>query len=162
MTTVGDNSTFVLNALENLSGSDRLISIRSRGSYERPFTVVKGIETAAEEETLEETRAIEVQVKGFETQLNEKLKSIGGGNKGALINQTILDEKKEIEIELRHAEKRLRDIKMQKRKRVEALKEKMRFYCTIPMPILTVVIAIALGIYRSVKRKHYISHASDS
>ena len=42
------------------------------------------------------------------------------------------------------------------------LKEKMRFYCTIPMPILTVVIAIALGVYRSVKRKHYISHASDS
>jgi ABC-type uncharacterized transport system involved in gliding motility auxiliary subunit len=162
LATVGDNSTFVLNALENLSGSDRLISIRSRGSYERPFTVVKDIETAAEEETLEETRAIELQVKGFETQLNEKLQSLGGDNRGELINQTIIEEKKEIELQLRDAEKRLRDIKMQKRKRVEALKEKMRFYCTIPMPILTVVIAIALGVYRSVKRKHYISHASDS
>jgi hypothetical protein len=159
---VGDNSTFVLNALESLSGSDRLISIRSRGNYERPFTVVTAIETKAEEETLEETRAIEAQVKGFETQLNEKLQSLGGDNVGALINQTIVEEKKEIELQLRDAEKRLRDIKMQKRKRVEALKEKMRFYCTIPGPICVLGIAIALGIYRSVKRKHYISHASDS
>jgi ABC-type uncharacterized transport system involved in gliding motility auxiliary subunit len=115
MATVGDNSTFVLNALENLSGSDRLISIRSRGSYERPFTVVKDIETTAEEETLEETRAIEAQVKVFEQQLNEKLRSLGGENKGELINQTILEEKKEIELQLRDAEKSLRDIKMQKR-----------------------------------------------
>jgi ABC-2 type transport system permease protein len=162
LATVGDNSTFVLNALESLSGSDRLISIRSRGSYERPFTVVKDIETTAEEETLEETRAIEAQVKGFETQLNEKLQSLGGDNVGALINQTIVEEKKEIELQLRDAEKRLRDIKMQKRKRVEALKERMRFYCTIPGPICVLVIAVALGVYRSVKRKHYISHASDS
>ena len=162
MATVGDNSTFILNALENLSGSDRLISIRSRGSYERPFTVVKAIETAAEEDTLEETRAIELQVKGFEQQLNEKLRSLGGENKGELINQTILEEKKEIELQLRDAEKRLRDIKMQKRKRVEALKERMRFYCTIPGPVCVLLIAVGLGIYRSKKRRRYISHASDS
>ncbi|MHC5173303.1 MAG: GldG family protein, partial [Planctomycetota bacterium] len=162
LATVGDNSTFVLNALESLSGSDRLISIRSRGSYERPFTVVTDIETQAEEETLEETRAIEAQVKGFETQLNEKLQSLGGDNVGALINQTIVEEKKEIELQLRDAEKRLRDIKMKKRKRVEALKERMRFYCTIPGPILILIVAIGLGIYRSVKRKHYVGHASDS
>lgn len=162
LATVGDNSAFVLNALESLSGSERLISIRSRGSYERPFTVVTDIETQAEEETLEETRAIEAQVKGFETQLNEKLRSLGDDSRGELINQTILEEKKEIELQLREAEKRLRDIKMQKRKRVETLKERMRFYCTVPGPILILLVATGLGVYRSVKRKHYVSHASDS
>lgn len=159
---MGGNSTLILNALESLSGSNRLISIRSRGSYERPFTVVKDIETAAEEEMIEETRAIEAQVKGFEQQLNEKLQSLQGDNKGAIINQTILEEKKEIELQLRDAEKRLRDIKMKKRERVEGLKGWMRFYCTIPVPILTVMMSIGLGIYRSVKRRRYISHASDS
>lgn len=159
---VGDNSTLVLNALENLSGSNRLISIRSRGSYERPFTVVQDIEAKAEEETMDETRKIEAQIQGFQTQLNEKLQSLQNENKGELINQTILDEKKDIELKLRDAEKRLRDIKMQKRQRVENLKEKMRFYCTIPGPICVLLIAVGLGIYRSVKRKRYISHASDS
>lgn len=159
---VGDNSTLVLNALENLSGSNRLISIRSRGSYERPFTVVKDIETKAEEETVDETRKIEAQVQGFQTQLNEKLRSLQNENKGELINQTILEEKKEIELKLRDAEKRLRDIKMQKRQRVEKLKEKIRFYCTVPGPICVLLIAVGLGIYRSIKRRRYISHASDS
>jgi ABC-type uncharacterized transport system involved in gliding motility auxiliary subunit len=159
---VGDNSTLVLNALENLFGSNRLISIRSRGSYERPFTVVNDIETKAEEETIDETRKIEAQIQGFQTQLNEKLQSLQNENKGELINQTILDEKKDIELELRDAEKRLRDIKMQKRQRVEKLKEKIRFICTVPGPIFVLLIAVGLGIYRSVKRKRYISHASDS
>ncbi|MEN8126241.1 MAG: GldG family protein [Planctomycetota bacterium] len=159
---VGDNSTFVLNVLGNLSGSDRLISIRSRGSYERPFTVVTDIETQAEEETLEETRAIEVKVKGFEQQLNEKLRSLEGENKGELINQTILEEKEKIELELRKAEKEFRDIKMQGRQRVEKVKEWVRFVCTIPGPICVLLIAVGLGVYRSVKRRRYISHASDS
>jgi len=159
---VGDNSTLALNALENLSGSNRLISIRSRGSYERPFTVVTDIETKAEEETVDETRKIEAQIQGFQTQLNEKLQSLQGENKGELINQTILEEKKDIELKLRDAEKRLRDIKMQKRQRVEKLKAKMRFYCTVPGPICVLLIAVGLGIYRSVKRRRYISHASDA
>jgi ABC-type uncharacterized transport system involved in gliding motility auxiliary subunit len=162
LATIGDNSTLLMNALENLAGSDRLISIRSRGNYSRPFKVVEDIEMKAEEETLEETRAIEVQIQGFEQQLNEKLQSLQGEGKGELINQTILEEKKDIELQLRDAEKRLRDIKMQKRQRVEQLKERMRFYCTIPGPILTLCIAVILGVYRSVKRRRYISHASDA
>ena len=162
LATVGDNSTLLMNVLENLSGSDRLISIRSRGNYSRPFTVVEDIEMKAEEETLEKSRAIEAQIAVFEQQLNEKLQSLDGENRGELINQTILEEKKDIELKLRDAEKQLRDIKMQKRQRVEQLKERMRFYCTIPGPILTLCIAVALGIYRSIKRRRYISHASDS
>lgn len=36
-----DNGTFVINALDNLSGTDALISVRSRGRFARPFTVVE-------------------------------------------------------------------------------------------------------------------------
>lgn len=162
MTTVGDNSTLLMNALESLSGSDRLISIRSRGNYSRPFKVVEEIEMKAEAETLEETRAIEAQIKVFEQQLNEKLQSLQGENKGELINQTILEEKKGIELQLRDKEKVLRDIKMKGRQRVETLKEQMRFYCTVPGPIIVLLVAVTLGVYRSVKRRRYISHASDS
>lgn len=162
LATVGDNSTLLMNSLENLSGSNRLISIRSRGNYSRPFTVVEEIEMKAEEETIEETRIIEAQIKGFEQQLNDKLRSLEGENKGELINQAILEEKDEIEKQLREAESRLREIKMQKRQRVEKLKEQMRFICTVPGPVVVLLIAVGLGVYRSFKRRRYISHASDS
>ena len=35
-----DNASFVINSLDNLSGSDALISVRSRGRFSRPFEVV--------------------------------------------------------------------------------------------------------------------------
>ena len=35
------NATFVLAALENLSGSDALISLRGRGVSDRPFELVE-------------------------------------------------------------------------------------------------------------------------
>lgn len=162
ITPVGDNSTFVLNALEELSGSSQLISIRSRGNFERPFTRVDEIEAKADAETADEESRIQAKIKGFEQQLNEKLGSIQGEDKGAIINQTIVDEKKKIELELREAESQLRDIKMQKRQRVEEIKTKLWVFCTLPGPALMLVIAVFLGVYRSVKRRRYISHASDS
>jgi ABC-type uncharacterized transport system involved in gliding motility auxiliary subunit len=42
------NGAFVLNALENLSGSSDLIGVRSRESYTRPFTRVEALRVDAE------------------------------------------------------------------------------------------------------------------
>lgn len=42
------NGAFVVNALENLSGSSDLIGVRSRASYTRPFTRVEAIRVDAE------------------------------------------------------------------------------------------------------------------
>lgn len=159
---VGDNSSLLLNAIEDLSGSAQLISIRSRGNFKRPFKVVDEIEATADAETAEEEARIMVQIQGFEQELNKKIRAVEGENKGQLINQTIVEEKKKIEVELRQAEKDLRDIKMKKRQRVEALKQKMRNFCTLPGPIAVLVIAVVLAIYRSIKHRRYISHASDA
>ncbi|HEK1766279.1 TPA: hypothetical protein SMR47_000155 [Pseudomonas putida] len=42
-----DNGNFVLNALDNLGGSDELISLRSRGRYSRTFTRVEYLQRQA-------------------------------------------------------------------------------------------------------------------
>ena len=42
------NGAFVVNALENLSGSSELIGVRSRASFTRPFTKVESLRVAAE------------------------------------------------------------------------------------------------------------------
>src|SRR5690606_31021707 len=43
-----DNASFAINALDNLGGSDALISVRSRGRFSRPFVVVEEIQRNAE------------------------------------------------------------------------------------------------------------------
>ena len=43
-----DNAGFAINALDNLAGSDALISVRSRGRFSRPFEVVEALQREAE------------------------------------------------------------------------------------------------------------------
>lgn len=157
---VGDNSAFVLNALDELSGSTNLIRLRSRGDYKRPFTRVDQIEQKAEEQTAEQEAQIMTEIKGFEQQLNEKLGALD--NKGQeLINKTILEEKKDIEVKLQEAEMRLREVKMKKVEAKEKLKARLRNFCTLPGPLFVLGIAIALGIYRGIKRRYYIHHTRE-
>ncbi len=154
---VGNNAAFVLNALEELSGSTDLIRLRSRGGYKRPFTRVDQIERAAEEKTAEEEARIMAEIKGFETQLNEKLRALESKER-ELINKTILEEKKEIELKLHQAEMRLRDVKMKKVADKEALKNRIRNFCTLPGPLAVLAAAVILAVYRAAKRRYSIQH----
>ena len=51
---------------------------------------------------------------------------------------------------------------MKKREKIEKLGTNLRNFCTLPAPAAILLIAILLGIKRSLTRKHYISHASDA
>ena len=72
---VGDNSALLINTIEDLSGSGDLISIRSRGNYKRPFTVVDEIEQQAEKETADEVALINAQIQGFNQELENLVNS---------------------------------------------------------------------------------------
>ena len=160
LTVVGDAGAFIQNSFEALSGSTDLISIRSRGSYNRPFLKVDQIETQADARTSEEEANIEAQIKGFEQQLNEKLQGVGS-NQQELINRTILEEKKDIEVKLQEAEMRLREVKNQKVRAKEALKNKLRSFAMLPGPLLTLLIAVILAIHRTVKKRHSMYHIQE-
>ncbi len=160
LSAMGDNGAFVLNALEELSGSTDLIRLRSRGNFKRPFTRVDQIEKQAEEKTAEEEARIMAEIKGFEQQLNEKLAGLENKEQ-ELINRTILDEKKDIEVKLHEAEMRLREVKMKKVADKEALKNRLRNFCTLPGPLVVLAAAVGLGIYRGIKRRYYIRHTRE-
>ncbi|MCK5564413.1 MAG: GldG family protein [Planctomycetes bacterium] len=161
VTPVADNASLLFNAIEDLAGSSDLISIRSRGSFKRPFTRVDDIETAAEVESAGEEAKINAKIAGFQQDLNKVLSSMTG-DAPEVIGNTIVAEKKKIEQDMHDAQRQLRLIKMKKRERIDALKRKMMNFCTLPGPIITLIIAVALGIRRTVTKRHYISHASDA
>lgn len=161
MAVSGDNSSLLLNAIEDMSGSSALISIRSRGNFSRPFTVVDEIELQAEQETAVEAAKINAAIAGFQQELTEKLSSLKA-DESALIQSTILIEKREIEAKIAGAQRDLRLIKSKRRKEIEALGSTLRNFCTLPGPGMILLVAIAIGIRRKVIRRHYISHASDS
>jgi ABC-type uncharacterized transport system involved in gliding motility auxiliary subunit len=158
---VGDNAAMVMNTVEDLTGSTDLIAMRSRGSFQRPFVVVDKIEQEAEKQTAEEEAAINAQIAGFQQEL-QKIVSSAKEGEDKLVETSILEKKKDIEGKIHDAQRKLRNVKMERRRSIEKLGGKLRDINTWLAPAAILVVAIVLGIRRSVRRRHYISHASDS
>ena len=66
-----NNGAFVMNALESLLGSTDLISVRSRGSFSRPFTRVEKLRAAAESKYQETEKRLQDELAETERRLGE-------------------------------------------------------------------------------------------
>lgn len=65
------NNSFVINALDNLAGSNDLISVRNRGSFSRPFTLVKAIQQEADALFRQKEQALQQRLKSTEQKIQE-------------------------------------------------------------------------------------------
>jgi hypothetical protein len=144
-----------------LSGSTDLISIRSRGNFKRPFVVVDRIEADAEAESAEEESRINAEIAGFQSELNSILSSAKEGEQD-IIGSTIVQKKKALELKIHQARSQLNDIKLKKREDTEKLGNMLRSFNMLPGPGGVLFVAVVLGIRRSIRKRHYISHASDA
>src|SRR5690606_23066082 len=73
------NGAFLINAVENLTGSNELIGLRSRGVYQRPFTKVQAIQREAEQRF----RAKEQELLAALRSTEQKLAELQGPSEGA-------------------------------------------------------------------------------
>jgi len=158
---VGDNSTLMLNAIDDLGGSSDLVSIRSRGNFKRPFTVVDEIEQRAEAETAEEVEKINLQIAGFQGELQSILNTAKEGQE-EVIGSSIVQKKQQVELKILQAQRQLRQVKMIRREKIEHLGNRLRQANMLAAPAVILIIAIVLGIRRGLRKRHYISHASDA
>jgi ABC-2 type transport system permease protein len=159
---VGDNSALLLNAVEDLGGSGDLISIRSRGNFKRPFTVVDKIEQQAEKETADEVAVINAQIDGFNQELQKLVSSNEDQDKQEVLGSAIVQKKRDVELRIREAQRQLREIKAKQRERTDQLAQKLEVLNMAAVPGVVMIVAVGLGLWRSVRRRHYISHASDA
>jgi ABC-type uncharacterized transport system involved in gliding motility auxiliary subunit len=156
-----DFSALMLNTIDDLSGSSDLVSIRSRGNFKRPFVVVDEIERQAEAETAEEVAKINAEIAGFQSQLQSILTSAKKGQE-EVIGSSIVQKKKSVELKIHQAQRQLNEVKLQRRERIEHLGNTLRQVNMLVAPTVILIIAVALGVRRSVRKRHYISHASDA
>ena len=157
---VGDNSALLFNVIDDLSGSSDLIAIRSRGNFKRPFIKIDEIERQAEEETAQEVTQLNAQIAGLQSELQSILTQ-AKGNQEVVIDSSIKAQH-DIQLKIREAQQQLNEVKLNKRKRIEHLGNIFEVLNMLTAPAVILLIAVVLGIYRSVKKRHYISHASDA
>jgi len=74
------NGTFVTNALDNLTGSNDLISVRSRAGYSRPFTLLRALQQDAEQQFRQKEQALQERLKATESKLQNMQSQKSEGN----------------------------------------------------------------------------------
>lgn len=155
------NGTFVVNALDSLTGSDELISIRSRGRFTRPFTRVNALRQDAELRFREKEQQLIQRLEETEQRLTELERSKKGDNAVVLSEAQqkeiarFRDGKTKIRKELRHVRHELR-------KNIESLEGWMKFVNIGMMPVLIGVGGMVVGSYQIRRRKRGARTTADT
>lgn len=148
--TIADNGKFVINSLQNLLGNTDLISLRSRGDYERPFVVVENIRRKAENQFREREQQLQSKLKQTEQKIAQLQKQGGGGNMIlSPAQQKEIDQFRQDRLKTR---KQLREVQHDLQKDIEHLGTVLKFINIGLVPLLIAVLAVAAGLFRHRKR----------
>lgn len=145
-----NNGDFVINALDNLSGSEELISIRARGSYARPFTRVLEMQREADERLRQEETNLLNRLSETEQQI-AALTQEGDGSGGPTPQQQAeIDRFMQEQLETRQ---RLREVRFQLNEDIEQLGARLQLINTALVPALLIIVALVAGYLRRRKRQ---------
>jgi ABC-type uncharacterized transport system involved in gliding motility auxiliary subunit len=142
------NGDFVINAMDNLSGSTALINIRSRGRYAKPFTRVIELQRAADERLRQEETNLLRQLSETEQQLTALNQNNGGTISAA--QEAEIERFLQLQLETRRA---LRNVQFQLNAEIDSLGTRLKFINTALIPALLVIAALTLAWVRSRRRK---------
>ncbi|MEQ1868168.1 MAG: ABC transporter, partial [Micropepsaceae bacterium] len=156
---VADNHILVLNSIENLTGSSDLISLRSRGTSNRPFTVVNNIRRRAEQQFLREEQALQQKLAATQTRLAElEGRRTAAAKPGATKPSELLTPEQETEIEKFRAEladtrSALRSVQHKLRRDIDRLGTWLAAINTLLVPLMLAGSVLLLAFLRRRKPK---------
>lgn len=142
-----NNGDFVINALDNLTGSSALISIRSRGRFSRPFEVVQDLKRQAEARYLQNANDLQARLSETENKLRElqdskeeqNLLTLSPEQEAAIV---------EFQQEKLRIRKELRNVRHGLDQDIENLGTALKFINIALMPILMTLLVLALYFVR--------------
>lgn len=148
---LANNGDFVINAIDNLSGSGDLIGLRGRGTVNRPFERIERLRRAAEQRLRGKEQELRENMRQTEQKLARLQTTEAGG--GAVIlsaeQQLAIQEFRQQLLDIR---RQLRAVRRDLRRDIEGLEGMMRFANIGLIPILVGCLALGLGLWRS--RRH--------
>ena len=147
---IAANGSFVINALDNLTGSGDLIGIRSRGRFLRPFTVVNELRQDAELRFREKEQELLQRLEETEARLSEL--RTGEGDEIVLTEdqRNAIVEFTEQRVRIR---RELRDVRHSLRKDIETLEASLKFINIGLVPIGIGIGGLLAGLHRLRRRR---------
>ncbi len=148
-----NNSDLVINALDNLTGNEDLISLRSREGFERPFTLVEEMRDAADERFREEEQALQAKLEEAQAKIDELQKSQDGAVSSLILSPEVRKEIEKAREDQNATRKKLRDVKHSLTKDIDRLGTRLKLLHIIVLPVGIGLLALALSVLRSNRKK---------
>lgn len=144
---IADNVAFVVNALDNLTGSSALAGLRSRGSTSRPFHMVEKMRQEAERKFRRKERELQKRL----DRVREQISLLEGRERPDATNILTPQERAEMDgyrREIVSVRRELRDVQRALRTDLDQLDTLLKFLNIAAIPFLLAIGAIGAAIYR--------------
>lgn len=156
MVPTADNAAFLINGLENLTGTPALSSLRGRGQVSRPFTVVEDMRRDAEQQF----RSKETELLGRLETLQSEINAIQVGQDGQ--GEAMITEDDQLAItnyrsEILSTRQELREVQRGLRQEIDQLEGTLKFLNIAGVPIVFGLIMIVVAVAR---RRRAVSGAT--
>ena len=145
--TRADNGAFLINALENLSGSNDLISLRSRGRSARPFRKVTELKEAAEKQFRTKERALQIKLSETRQKISE-LQQQKEGETSLIMSVEQREELQKFQTDQIRIRKELRNVQHDLTRNIEKLGTRLKIINIGLIPLLVILAATVLGVVR--------------
>jgi ABC-type uncharacterized transport system involved in gliding motility auxiliary subunit len=146
-TPMNGNLNLAQNAVEQLTGDNNLIAVRSRATQNRPFTLVKKMQSEAEDNYRSKIKELEDSLADTQKQLNELQQKKEKGQRFILSpeQQTALENfrKKETEVKAR-----LKDERKKLRRDIDSLENRLKWFNIAAMPLVVSISGLTLAYYK--------------
>lgn len=146
-----NNGDLVWNIIDNLGGSNELISVRGRATFSRPFDRVDALRRSAEGQFRAKEQELEAQLKATEEKL-AALETHSGENAGIVLTPEQEQELDRFQAEKLRIRKELRDVRVGLDQEIRALGNELKFFNIVLWPALFAVIAMIVAIWR--RKRH--------
>lgn len=145
---LNDNLIFFANAVEQITGSEGLIGIRSRGTTQRPFTKVLELQEEAQVKWLEEERMLEEKLNDLQVRLSKLQQASQDQGQRFILSPEQEREIRRFREEQAKTRDKLKEVRKNLRSDIERLGVKIKVINILLMPLLVALAGIAFGIYR--------------
>ncbi len=143
-----NNSDLVINALDNLSGNEDLISLRSREGFERPFTRVEKMRDEADERFRAEESELQAKMDEAQAKIDALQKDQEGAVGSLILSPEVRAEIENYREQQNDTRKKLRDVKHSLTKDIDSLGATLKLVHIIMIPMGIGILALAFAAAR--------------
>lgn len=143
-----DNGDFLFNAVDILSGSADLSTIRGRGRFFRPFTVVKEMQREAEAEFQQVEESLNARLQDIEGKLAQLQQQQGEDGNVITLTPEMQADLLKFQQEKLSIRKQLRDVQHQLNKDIDQLDFKLKLINIAGVPLLLTLLVIGIALVR--------------